>query len=406
MQCYLNINQEEKRNMKKILLILTIFTLSISSTLAIQIKGLTSDRGVFPTTKTYAEEWDGPSDIRVGRGNSDDETSSAIFVFQLPERDGMPIETASLSFYITVSGNWKLDYAVDLYGVRSSSDPAVLTTDGYIGKNDRNATKLQNDIKSTQVSGHLHTDSAGDAALSSWLNGLYDAGAIAGDYAFIRLSVDTPPKNNYHHDSFASANHKTISKRPVLSITIEQKPAPEPITEAIEEPAPEPTIEPLEEIAQKPTSITIIDSASERVEELTKEPTTEPRIDPIVHVVPDPTPEPIIDPAPEPEPITEIIPEPIVEPIKEVIPAPVVEIIPEPIVEPTPEPIAEPIVTQPKPEPIATSIPVLDPIAEPELAEEEPETNQPLDQTTLFILGLYIVLSPISYFAAKKFIES
>ena len=239
---------------KNILLTLAALLSSAFISQAIQLEGLAVDRGVFSPTETYVKEKDIGSDIRVGRSSGTNQLSSAIFVFQLPDLEGDVIETATFNFYITLAGNWNSDYEVDLYGLRFSSSNTVLTTDGYVGTNDVSATQLQANINPEQNKGETQTDEAGDLALTQWLNGLYEVGAKPGDYAFLRLSLSAIPENDYHYDSFASANNATTTHRPMISITL---PPPPPIiipeAEAEAEVVPEITSEP--DPAPEPTAV-------------------------------------------------------------------------------------------------------------------------------------------------------
>lgn len=113
---------------------------------------------------------------------------SDVFVFQLPVlAPGQLITAADFSFYDTASSS---TYNVDLYGLAYRMASTVLPSDWYSGPNDPQNTLIQGGIipPSFNFSGRITTSTSADAALLAYLNAQYAAGAVGGNYVFLRLS--------------------------------------------------------------------------------------------------------------------------------------------------------------------------------------------------------------------------
>ena len=117
--------------------------------------------------------------------------SSLVIPFQLPTLGaGEMFATASLEMllYELVGSP---EYNVDIYGLGSRTEASVLSGDFYWGALDGSATLIQNNFATPASSaGSYSTDAAGDTALAAYLNAQYAGGAGAGDFVFIRLSMD------------------------------------------------------------------------------------------------------------------------------------------------------------------------------------------------------------------------
>lgn len=129
---------------------------------------------------------------------------NAIFVFRLPDLGGESISTANLDLTAsTVNAHASYYSAGDLYGVRWVADTAS-TSDTEVDDSTDNPTQLAYassnngtgimdnllpESSSTQ-SGTYSTDATADAALATWLASVYTAGAVAGDYVFLRMTPD------------------------------------------------------------------------------------------------------------------------------------------------------------------------------------------------------------------------
>jgi hypothetical protein len=131
--------------------------------------------------------------------------SSLVLVYRLPERSGQLIEARSLMFQIKYIYNTRVDnvdlYGIDYFAASEVADPNFVVTPEmfYVGTwgLDNTATPLdQGMVVQTDVGagGSINTwfanSAEGALRLSCWLNGLYDAGAVAGDYALLRLNYN------------------------------------------------------------------------------------------------------------------------------------------------------------------------------------------------------------------------
>ena len=125
---------------------------------------------------------------------------SDVFVFQLPVLlPGQLITAADFSFYDNASSS---KYNVDLYGLAYRNASTVLPSDWYSGPSDPNNTLIQAGIvpPSYSFSGRITTSSAADALLATFLNAQYAAGAVGGNYVFLRLSNSVTNGDNLNVD--------------------------------------------------------------------------------------------------------------------------------------------------------------------------------------------------------------
>lgn len=130
--------------------------------------------------------------------------TTIVLPFQLPNLGAVSNPFTSADFGVMVyeiGGATVTD--IDLYAVRTDSDPAILVSDWYIGSAiDSNATLIQESFLTPASSAGFvgapnnSTDATGDANLLAYLNTAYDSGAAAGDYVFLRMS--------YSGDTFAA----------------------------------------------------------------------------------------------------------------------------------------------------------------------------------------------------------
>jgi len=124
-------------------------------------------------------------------GNRGANNRCVVFVFELPTRPSGNIVDASatgLAFDLYEEHVGSGGFGTDLYGVRYNSSSTVLTNDFFGG------SLLQDDIITpTTAEGIVSTDSAGDAALATWINTQYTAGASQGDFVFLKLMLPIAP---------------------------------------------------------------------------------------------------------------------------------------------------------------------------------------------------------------------
>lgn len=145
-----------------------------------------------------------------------------VLVFKLPDLGGKAIAGAGLTVDWKASnigpGIDPLPKGIDLYGVRFSTNSLVTTNDfGFRAAGTSNGILLQNDFLYIDVSEAMQyesaaTDAAGDANLVAWITAQYSAGAVAGDYIFIRLHADSYSAAPF----YVASGNSTVQKKPTL----------------------------------------------------------------------------------------------------------------------------------------------------------------------------------------------
>ena len=172
--------------------------------------------------------WVGNSAARIGRGNNDGTGYVHVIPFVLPDPAGAVVSDATLTVNFP-SGSWGADQLgnVDLYGSLIVDElTSVNYPDFYVdGENpsNPNAVLIQDDFVVTY---DLVTGGYGPATsvdLSSFIQGLYDNGAQAGDHCFLILTLDETPTKNYR---YLDANTADSSAKPVLALTFSTTPPP------------------------------------------------------------------------------------------------------------------------------------------------------------------------------------
>ena len=172
------------------------------------------------------------NDLRVGVRVIDTSIASGIFFFALPAIPaGETVTTATFTVELNATAGTSTpasDANVDLYGL--PFDPQPLTTPAnndaiiaeryFTGANDTRYPKLQEDFFVPADAGAA-VNRKTSLDISSYIKGLYDAGAVAGDFVVLRLSyddatLDTTTTNRYRFRSGDTA--VTEADRPVLTI--------------------------------------------------------------------------------------------------------------------------------------------------------------------------------------------
>ena len=131
---------------------------------------------------------------------------SDVYVFQLPVlAPGQLITAADFSFSDEASSS---NYNVDLYGLTYRSASTVLPSDWYSGPSDPHNTLIQAGIipSSFSFSGRITSSNSADIALVNYLNAQYAAGAVGGNYVFLRLSNSVVNGNNLNVDFVDNAD--------------------------------------------------------------------------------------------------------------------------------------------------------------------------------------------------------
>jgi autotransporter-associated beta strand protein len=139
----------------------------------------------------------GSTSLLQGGSGSPAQDRTCVFVFQLPDLGAVADPFTNASFRFNVASVTGAPPNIDLYGLGSRTNAAVLTSD-YYGEtttvDPTDATYLQNNILTSSSSASLvTTNTAGSTALKSYLNAQYASGAGIGKHVFLRLSSDTAP---------------------------------------------------------------------------------------------------------------------------------------------------------------------------------------------------------------------
>lgn len=175
--------------------------------------------------------------VRVGELFAPD-SISLILPFLLPTLpDGEAITTANLRTQLFGKPNEGNLGNVDLYGLGYRSAADVLVTDFYSGMavDTTDATIIMQGymtpstpVRIDQNTDFVNTDVAGDIALVNYLNAQYTAGAVGGDYVFLRLSyaVNPPIPGGNSAYEVLTENAGGANEKPLL--TFETAVIPEP----------------------------------------------------------------------------------------------------------------------------------------------------------------------------------
>ena len=176
-------------------------------------------------TTATSLNWSGQASDQISGAQS----GELIVQFALPDLAGGTISSANLLASLNAP-TWQAWGNVDVYGVRYSSAVAVALTD-YAPFSDAagNGTKIMDNFyvsgSGTAAYVDLNTDATADTALATWLTDQYTAGAVAGDYVFLRFQPDSMDAVTSHAVAFATAN-TAGETTPVLTIeTVIPEPA-------------------------------------------------------------------------------------------------------------------------------------------------------------------------------------
>ncbi|MCI2229830.1 T9SS type A sorting domain-containing protein [Polaribacter sp. MSW13] len=196
------------------------------------VDGIVSDITDVPANNPYLNGHDvgGVNSLKIGASaaNGDSFTTSAIIPFKLPNRPaGKLVTAANLKVHVNYGRQW-ITSNVDLYGLKYNAASTIYSANHYDSSYPdatADVTEIEDDYFAKNVSnGQLdtarfeETSASGDAALVAYINAQYDAGAVAGDYIFLRLNVDNPatPGGNYFGVSDGST-----ANAPTLTIEVE-----------------------------------------------------------------------------------------------------------------------------------------------------------------------------------------
>jgi parallel beta-helix repeat protein len=175
--------------------------------------GIVSKTGDYSGTNPWltGNSTGSPSELTLKVGgsaaNGDGVTTSAILPFQLPARlNDKVVVDASLKVNVHYVREW-INSNIDLYGLSYSSNntinPVNHYDDAYRASNSTEVAIQDNYITRTETVGTAYTpdrkvstSNTANTALVDYINAQYDAGAVAGDYIFLRLNIDVPINTN------------------------------------------------------------------------------------------------------------------------------------------------------------------------------------------------------------------
>ncbi|WP_139957576.1 T9SS type A sorting domain-containing protein [Flavicella sediminum] len=195
--------------------------------------GIVSDITDVPTNNPYLNGNDvgGIKSLKIGASASNGAsfTTSAIIPFKLPVRpSGKLVTSANLKVHVNYGREW-ITSNVDLYGLTYNSASTIYAANHYDNAYPdatAGATEIEDNYFAKNVAaGNLdsarfeETNTSGDAALVAYLNAQYDAGAVAGDYVFLRLNVDNPATTGAH---YFGVDDGSTANAPTLTIVIEE----------------------------------------------------------------------------------------------------------------------------------------------------------------------------------------
>ncbi|MEO9968176.1 MAG: T9SS type A sorting domain-containing protein [Reichenbachiella sp.] len=185
-------------------------------------------------TRNPAELNWGGTEMLVGGGvnwqdAADVYDMAAVMPFQIPEipQGSNSFKAASFVANINYVVTWAyVDY--DLYGLDYREESTVLGTDYYQGvyDGDESATAIQQKWASTSGAtsqtlepGLVETSIDGNDALVDYLNAQLEAGAMPGDYVFLRVNVNVADATTYARIDIDSQESENP---PVMNVTFYQ----------------------------------------------------------------------------------------------------------------------------------------------------------------------------------------
>lgn len=176
-----------------------------------------SDRQVHSKGKS---DWDGQPKIRVG-GSGEGIDGAGVFPFKLPLiQGGKEIISANFTVNLSTIDN-NPGGSVDVYGLPPKSNFWVTDDMFYQGTfgQDLKARPIQNEfVDSNTITGTTVLNAKGKVGLKNYLSTIYENGAKAGDFIFLRLNPSSKDVTDYHRWSFISGNTDKENKKPFLEI--------------------------------------------------------------------------------------------------------------------------------------------------------------------------------------------
>jgi hypothetical protein len=156
-----------------------------------------------------------------------------VMPVQLPTLgEGKVFAGADLQIFLQGLGGGGHNFNIDLYGLSRIADTAdVIPADFYIGGYDSAATLLQDNLltPSSATGSVYHTggNELSDTVLVNWFNGLYNSGANAGKFAFVRFNPDRDYAGGWAWMSYVVTTLYAggANERPVITFSETPEPA-------------------------------------------------------------------------------------------------------------------------------------------------------------------------------------
>ncbi|WP_191963474.1 T9SS type A sorting domain-containing protein [Pseudotamlana haliotis] len=185
---------------------------------------------------TSGNSIDGTQVLKLGQSASTGAayTTNAIIPFQLPVRPvGKTVVSANLKVNIAYIRHW-VSSDIDLYGLPFNSSNAISPNNFYDGAYTASSMSvigiqdayIVRDVSGSEPVGteiftdrEVNSNDTGDTALAAYINAQYDAGAVAGDYIFLRLSIDATSGSVGAH--YYGISDESTAEAPTLSLEIE-----------------------------------------------------------------------------------------------------------------------------------------------------------------------------------------
>ncbi|WP_139957577.1 T9SS type A sorting domain-containing protein [Flavicella sediminum] len=179
---------------------------------------------------------DGTTVLKIGQSASTGAsfTTNAILPFKLPIRpSGKSVTAANLKINVAYLRHW-ISSDIDLYGLPYSTSNTITPNnfydgtypdangtvtgiqDAYFVRDTGDSEPLGTEILTDRI---VNSDNNGDTALVAYINAQYDAGAVSGDYIFLRLSVDATSGSTGAH--YYGISDESTELAPTLSLEIE-----------------------------------------------------------------------------------------------------------------------------------------------------------------------------------------
>jgi len=165
-------------------------------------------------------------------GDVNNNNYNGISIFQLPSN---LVETASLSLTVVTDAGAMTDANIDLWGLGYISTPAMnkdwvllADTDTRLLLNNTAPVKIGDNIVTNSqpmpVNTVWQTDATQQVALKAFINGLFDQGAVPGDYAVIRTNPDADPAASTAGLRWGGSQQTSPDRRAKLTVSLAEVP--------------------------------------------------------------------------------------------------------------------------------------------------------------------------------------